>query len=231
MGLFTKKKKEPTDYEKTVKLAKEILNRIGTKKKVYSCNLAPGGGYYNEVVYEGYGLKIVSSDYMSFKYGEQLKIKFNGSTVLDSNTFIRGSWEELLKELHNRVSVIEDNMRKEEEHQKNAFRILFMLSSLGEKDSKNISDSIEVNVINEYGGYDNEHYYGTCYYIYKNGEKVFHGFHGSARESKVYTYIPGYWEYELSDYLDNKYLKDEQLAREKSEKAFEENIKKLRYLR
>lgn len=231
MGFFSKLFGSSPSGDPRFNMAKEIVDKLGEEKRTYSASLALGGGYYQDHVYEGYGLKIVKPDY---RHGENtdVYVNFNGQRVLDRKTYIPGSWEDVFNELYQDIGIILNERQRESNllaHENSLLIYLCQILGEGEID---IGNGVTINATHYTFGYYDEHDGGTNYQVYYNGNLVFSAYRGTIYKDDSYShYEPGNWENILREYVDySKYRKDI-IRQQQNDNYASENIKKLRKLR
>lgn len=225
MGLFDRKKKS----NKKIVMATEILDKLGKTEKTYSSSLAMGGGYYTDKCYEGYGLKIIDSDYRRKPKG--IYILFNNEVVYDKDTYIPGMWEDVLEELYYKVPTILEQERRAKKYYNKQINLLYKINQVARYDDVvNMSYNLRIEGYSYYTGYDKENYHGRNYTVYEDDKVVFRGFAGCFNDDKVYKYVPGHWEKRLDDYLDYSEKNKKEQKQKQTEQLARNNIKKLRKL-
>lgn len=230
MGFFSKL---IGDYQKDtpqLKMAREIVDKLGEEKSVYDSGLSFSGGYHHNLVYEGYGLKIVKPD-VDYTYGEGLYVNYNGKKVLDRNTYIPGLWEDLLKEIYISINAILADKREKAINKANGENILEILYISPIKDGDKIGNNISIEATSLYYGYEDEHYKGASYRVIENDKVVLSGVRNVDGEKTLSKYIPGSWEEEIKKYAKEAKLMEEQRKQQQEENCVRENIKRLRKFR
>ncbi len=230
-NLYNEKARRIYLYDK----AKEIVERLGKHKLTTYVRDQYSGetSYYADCVYSGYGLKVIKYD-ENRRYDKGVRVYFADKPVLDQNTYIQGSWEEVLIELHQSINAI---LIKEEEDKIPIQQKNFMIDTL-----KKITRAGVINagnglkiVADEHmsGAYD-EWYRGTDYKVYYNGLVVFDAFYsGDSYISHIHRrYVSGDWESKIvtfAKYYEIEKRKMEQKQREES--IANESVRQLKKLR
>ena len=231
MGLFNRKQKTLTKEQQNIRLAKDILESLGEEKDTYSASLAFGGGYYHDMCYEGYGLKIVDPD-ITRREEKGIYILFNEKRVQDSTTYHPGSWEEVLYELHARIPIILERRENQTRYLNRRNGILTMINQIAAfNDYVEVSDTIRIEGSDVCTGYDDEHYQGRKYTVYENEEIVFSGHKDMIYGDKFYKYTPGSWEEEINDCLYRTIEERKRKEIERTEALSADSLKQLRKLR
>ena len=220
--------------------AKEILKSIGKCHRIDDVN-DDRSDVEQACVYEGYGLKIISTGLPGYVdsdvtkgYIKDVRIYYLDRLVFDSkneNLCKSGIWEEIFDELHNKHETIHQTMIINKANCKTGDEVYKeIIDPLRNFGVKKVNDYLMIKSerINGYrtnncGTFLDSFY---CNVIY-NGKSVF----GASREEDelfyhCYHYEPGEWVYELEECLDNKRREKE---REREEKG-EEYLKLLRKL-
>ena len=222
------------DYDKDKLLAKDILNRIGVVERVHSYNISFGGGFYEQLTYEGYGLKIISSKY------DGLCIIFNGEVVFrydvhlrnneyyNDEIYIPGPWEEILDVLQNRVGFIENQMRQEEVNKKRANRVLDCLIYIG---GCIINHELRVEEEAKYIGADNDIFDGAQYRVFNEDKLVLNAYVGNNNERNIYSFEPGNWENDIRRHAEYVEHDREEKKKQLEQEIANENIRKLYLLK
>lgn len=232
MGFFSKLFGGYENNDPRFKMAIEVVDKLGEEKDTYDAGLALAGGYHHDHVYDGYGLKIVKPD-ISHGENTDVYVNFNGQRVFDRNTYIPGRWEEVFDELYKSIGVILEDRRYEADLLKKKQQILGYLCQIPVKDGRiNISDEIEIESYDSISGYYDEHYNGTSYSVYVNGEEVYSAFRGNGlKDDKFYDYKPGTWEGDIKRFAQVSQQMAESNRQQQIDNYASENIKKLRKLR
>ena len=186
----------------------DLFNMINSNHKIELMNLANQlqseilllNNKEKDLELLDYGLEIICTKH----HPEKTSIIFKGIKVLDSNTYIPGTWEELLKEVYSyclslRYKQLNDEQkRKIIEEKKNMFLNIAMdLVKLTRADEIEIGNNILVTCKPDY--YD-DYYFGKTldayyYNVYVDNILVFKACDKSRsfrREFKLYE--PGLWE-------------------------------------
>ncbi len=232
MGFFSKLFGGHENNDPRFKMAIEIVDKLGQEKETYDASLSLVGGYHHDHVYEDYGLKIVKPD-LSHRENTDVYINYNGQRVFDRNTYIPGRWEEVFDELYKSVGAILDDRRYEASLLKKKQQILKYLCQIPTKNRRiSISDEIEIESYDDISGYYDEHYNGTTYIVYLNGEKVYSAFKGNGlNDDEFYVYKPGDWERYVQRFAAMSKQMVENNRQQRLDNYASENIKKLRKIR
>lgn len=227
-------------------IAKEILLKLGYTYR--TDNLLDDNEAVTETCeYRGYGLDIKACGLPGYVYEDEngglrsfignyideIIISYNDKKVFDSSSGIykKGIWEDILKELYNKLYVLVAKKNENLKMQKHCLEIMdsIVLPLYYKKVSK-VNDTININYyskqssrVNNCGSYETDNHYE----VVQNGKTVFHVVETSYKSYSIYSYTPGDWEKELKDYLIELELK----RQEKDNNDGLEYIRQLRNLK
>lgn len=197
---ITKEQNREFDEKKDriTKMATEILKVLGKTLSRYDNYEDPG-----TIEYKGYGLNIILS-----LRNNNLMIFYAKKLVFsdDRNIYEDGIWETIFTELYDKLPVLK---RQEKEVQERTERCKKLMNEVIKpliythvtvpNDSLKIREyKIKSTRVNNNGSYE----YDQHYSIIKNSEEVLHVVEESYGQYVVYTYIPGNWESELVECLE-----------------------------
>lgn len=188
--------KEMQSAEYKMLIAKEILDQLGVVKSGYDSNYPYSGKYFQDTVYEDYGIRIVKPDKRR-NYKTDIYIDFCNQRVFDKNTYISGSWESILSEIYRNIDIILEERKENKNLREIANDLISDLSIIPIENSIHIGEKIKIEKIEVMSYLEEEHYKGTIYIVYYENKEVFKVFDKYMKNNEIYTYIPGKWQDEI----------------------------------
>ena len=179
--------------------AKEIINNLGRRYATEPLDDIEDRGPTYRGEYSGYGIEISAiypdNSYTDFSY---LSIESTFRTVYSTgNTFIKGTWQEVLKTLVEKIPIFLEERKENEKIIKHARNLYENYIKPIHKNGLKINDSLCFSAYQEYDPYpgygDSTTYHNT---VKKDGKIVLDVINRIFSFS-IYDYIPGSWEKEV----------------------------------
>lgn len=219
------------------KISKEILLGICTPYR--SDNPYDDQGIEYTWKYNNYGLCIISKN-IDETEGKlrNLIIYYEKKEVYnkEKDIYIPGIWEEILKELDNKLPILiqkEKDRKKRQEHcQELLDKLILPITREKTKEMQPYLKPYEVKTYTELtsrtnncGGYMDDYYFE----VKKSGETMFKAVSESmfGSDCKVWVYKPGIWEFEL-EVLYRGYQKEKEIRKEEKGKEYLKQIRNIK---
>lgn len=189
--------------------------------------------------YEKYGLCIMAKDINEYRDElSDLSIYYEHILVYDKEKgiYITGIWEEILKELHKKLSVLiekkEESAKRKKNCQKLLDEVILPITFEKEQEINTYFNSIEVKSytknsyrINNCGSYVDDYYFE----VKEDGETVFKAVSESmfGSDCDILIYNPGFWELRL-EYGLMGYKRKKDKEREEKGKEYIKQIRDIK---